>query len=382
MNDDIIEYNWNCTNCETTGILGRHLNCPSCGASVPNNDCYYEPENAPTITDPDQLRDALAGDNWKCEFCEGGARNLDGSCSHCGGERIQPKKNRSYDIDEDSDLPIDDCPAPPYRKENNGQIVLGAICGAGILGACSLIWAFSTHDVSGQISDRTWTRSVTVENWAETTTSGWREANHLREVSHSNPPAEFAGMENIRNCVTQQRTTRQVVSGSHQVCSDAEQINDGGEILDLFISPSFASSFHNGYGTRSHSSPSRSNSYHSSPSSSHSYSPPKPHVPVCHSVTDYRSVPVYDDRCSYDTWAWSDGQTMTLTGTDDPRWPVVALGNLQKLRMAETYSITVAYGNNVTSQSLDSVSFGSWKVGEVAVVSVDHFGIVHNVRLK
>ena len=80
----IIELKWNCGECDTKGILGRHKRCPTCGSprekgemqmsglnTDRNGDGYND---APSVKDPELLRLARAGADWFCSHCGSGNR--------------------------------------------------------------------------------------------------------------------------------------------------------------------------------------------------------------------------------------------------------------------------------------------------------------------
>src|SRR4051812_786332 len=81
-----IEMVWRCTSGGTEN-LGRHTPCQSCGDPKGADERYEMPgdtRKAATVTDPDLLRKASAGANWRCGFCGSDQRALDGRCGNCG----------------------------------------------------------------------------------------------------------------------------------------------------------------------------------------------------------------------------------------------------------------------------------------------------------
>lgn len=376
----LVEYLWDCPSCGKKRVLGRFTSCTDldgggCGASVPSNAVYYEPPPGAIEVQGEQRRDALAGENWRCPFCEGMARTKEGRCARCGGGARPTSPVVTAAVATLFAYHTRETPKPFPIKFVGGALTA-------VLLLVTLVWGCTEHDYPGKVAGKDWTRSVTIETWGRTTQSGWREHDNLRHVAHVDPVGgrgERAGMENIRSCSRQVHHTVQVLVGTHQECSSAALwVNIGGEIVELVVSPSHAQSLGNGYG------------YQSSPSGGSSYSggggysaPAAPSVPVCRTVNDYRDDPVYDDRCQYDTWTWADGATKTRSGAGEevPAWPEVAHHpDTQRLRRAETYVVRFEYSGDTHAADMDLDAFLRWRVGQSATVTANNFGYVSSVR--
>ena len=66
-----IEMLWRCSSCGHKN-LGRHLACQGCGSPKDDSEEYEMPADtsaAPSVTDPELLRLARAGANWRCRYC-------------------------------------------------------------------------------------------------------------------------------------------------------------------------------------------------------------------------------------------------------------------------------------------------------------------------
>lgn len=80
----LLEGKWDCSNCNHTGILGRHRKCPTCGD--PRNPVLtpeekpYLPSDANEVTDHSLIENFSHGPDWNCGYC--GNANL-GDASHC-----------------------------------------------------------------------------------------------------------------------------------------------------------------------------------------------------------------------------------------------------------------------------------------------------------
>lgn len=96
----IREGRWDCPSCGSTGIYGRHVDCPGCNKPRPAGIRFYLSDDAPVVTNPEQLREARAGADWACEHCGASNRATEDNCLGCGAERgtspTQPV--RDYDL--------------------------------------------------------------------------------------------------------------------------------------------------------------------------------------------------------------------------------------------------------------------------------------------
>lgn len=83
----IREGRWDCPSCASTGIFGRHLECPACGKPRPAGVRFYLSDDAPVLVDPQRLAEARAGADWVCAHCGGSNRAPLPGCGGCGAPR-------------------------------------------------------------------------------------------------------------------------------------------------------------------------------------------------------------------------------------------------------------------------------------------------------
>jgi len=83
----IREGRWDCPSCGSTGVYGRHVDCPGCGKPRPAGTRFYLTDDAPAITDPARLAEARAGADWVCGHCGASNRALLDACGGCGAAR-------------------------------------------------------------------------------------------------------------------------------------------------------------------------------------------------------------------------------------------------------------------------------------------------------
>jgi hypothetical protein len=265
----------------------------------------------------------------------------------------------------------DDAPPPerlPFLEDRPLQIKAG-ILGVVLLAAYLLI----PFPWSNTVDAKAWTRTETAMVFVETQAQGWKEADNLAESLHRDPDesggAELPGMENIRDCSTQVRTLKQVPTGSHMVCSSI----GFGSILELRAGGGggFSSGGSSG-GSRGFSG--GGGSYGGGSRSGGGSGGSSTPTVTCHSVTDYTSVPVYDDRCTYDTWVWTAQAVKQTSGTTDaPYWPELERPPHGRIVTAATYQITVQ-GRllDVTETKFETLSIGD----TVPVWRTQGFGVI------
>lgn len=81
MPDGKVWLYWDCV-CGENHILGKEKECPKCGR--PRTACYVD-ENAPDITDPEELATTGVGPDWTCSACGTINAHSQTTCRNCGG---------------------------------------------------------------------------------------------------------------------------------------------------------------------------------------------------------------------------------------------------------------------------------------------------------
>lgn len=87
----IREGKWRCTYCSAVN-RGRDLDCGGCGVRRGADVEFFLDDDAPAVTDGEQLAAAHAGPDWLCETCGGSNRFHVEACQTCGA----PPGNSRY----------------------------------------------------------------------------------------------------------------------------------------------------------------------------------------------------------------------------------------------------------------------------------------------
>lgn len=329
----IIEGTWNCTSCDKRDILARFRKCPAC--NNPREESGQESEfdygevdaksrrlKREAVVDEKALSAAQAGTDWFCEYCQASNRGDTTVCHHCKAERSDASSAL-----EEEELLAEPPPPPPRRKGVPRWLLYTGVGVLVCLGSCMglAVWRSLTHDVSGRVAATAWTHTVHRETFQRVSREGWRdELSTTAPRMPVNGQGEVAGVENLRECASRQRGTRQVADGTQEVCSNkTRSVACGTE------EKCTTKKMGNGYAQETCQDVTKycNESYRD-----------------CRTETRYRTEPVFATRCTYDTHDWKEVEVRTLTGRDDaPRWPTLQTGPVDRLRRESTYSVQVAY---------------------------------------
>jgi hypothetical protein len=78
---------WDCEACGHIGVLGPETKCTKCGAPRPKNVKFYLSSDAEVVKDEKQIKEALAGADWVCNFCLAHNKTDATHCNSCNNIR-------------------------------------------------------------------------------------------------------------------------------------------------------------------------------------------------------------------------------------------------------------------------------------------------------
>ena len=233
MSGKIVVGYWDCSYCNTTGINGLERTCPNCGCPVSKDVKYYLKPRKKTYLDPETAKDYGKSPNWVCAYCGGYNRYNSSVCENCGANKGSSEENyfgkklhqsvdsfdtsmkedtyreselslSSYYEDDSSDNSSDDsdqyysnshektftnnCPKNYLKKLNdvlhliNPKVLLISLGGfvALISIIMLLISVFTPKVYNAQITNKTWYRSISIEELRTIEESDWYVPNGAR----------------------------------------------------------------------------------------------------------------------------------------------------------------------------------------------------------
>ncbi|MEA5471529.1 zinc finger protein [Spirulina sp. 06S082] len=185
---------WDCPTCQTKGILGRYRECDNCGAPRPEGVRFYLPQNAPNVTNTEQLAIAKAGADWICEYCGASNRVKEENCVECSAPKSEitqavkeystaniPRSPKAQTLPRQKRMPSSSIPTAVVRssmstKKGKGRGYkwwLGIIAIAASVVVGLAIFLFRPITVEATVSGLSWERKVTIEKLTTVTESDW-----------------------------------------------------------------------------------------------------------------------------------------------------------------------------------------------------------------
>ena len=321
MAERIIEGVWDCPYCGTTDIGGLTKHCPECGHPQDKGTKFRMGTKKHYLSD-DEIESVGTSPDWACDYC-GSLNNAKYIyCSNCGASR--EKGNKDYfqlrDAEHEKANPAnkdnDDLRGKDQnfgvssknttsvcdeKEEESSKIsgmkyllfenkykIASAIAAtlAVILIILGLFTIFSPKQYSGVVSDKSWERSIDIEQYKTLRESDW----YL--------PAGGRLVYTATEIRSYQSVLDHYETRSRQV---SYQVQDG---YDISYSD-------NGNGTFTE---------HQTPRYRTEYKTEYYQEPV------YRQEPVYDTKYYYDIDRWVYGRSIKTSGKDDePYWGHVKL---------------------------------------------------------
>lgn len=78
---------WDCPICKTKGNLGPDKQCANCGSARPVNVKFYMSDDAEIVKNIAKLKEARAGADWVCSYCNSHNKVSVNNCHTCGNDR-------------------------------------------------------------------------------------------------------------------------------------------------------------------------------------------------------------------------------------------------------------------------------------------------------
>jgi len=339
MSERIVEGLWNCKYCSADAIGGLQKYCPNCGHPQDKDTKFYLGQKKRYLLE-DEIKKVGTDPDWTCDYCTTLNNAQFKYCKNCGASREKETKDyfelreaetrkeeketfvtNSYDSDiyETKDIessfvtnPIDEFPytlaeqKKTTSKTHNSKlrewsIKIGAVLGVTTLVAliiAGLIWLLSPRQYEGVVSEKTWEREISIEEYKTVTESAWDRVPSGGRLKYTNN--EIRKYESVFSHY--ETKSRQV----------AEQVFDG---YDEHVSYS-----DNGNGTFTEhvtQTPKYRTEYHTE----------------YYEEAVYKDVPVYDTKYYYEIERWVYDRTEESAGINNvPYWPDYELDSNERVK--------------------------------------------------
>lgn len=389
----IHELRWRCTYCGKEN-MGGDKQCQFCPNPRREPAVFYKPGQegktvaeawrAPNdvVTDPTQLSDALAGEDWHCPSCGAANRGDAANCTKCGVNRFEPKEpklpqewlDRQAEDDKlysRGELVVEKTYEPPpikFPKVFLSDAQLKWVTGiALVLMLIPLgLYIFQTHEIPVTVTGFSWSRSIVIEAYRTVTEEGWsipfggRQVRSTQRISSYVSVLDHYDTEYYYESVLDHYDTRQeghqVQSGEY-VCGERDLGNGYSEDV---MCPSYTTE----YETVSE--------------------------PVYRQEQRSRQVPVYRQDPIYSTWYTYDIEKWVTdripsSGADNhsPSWPEYSLAANERAGLAGENYVVHLYASKTKKNYNASIGLDQWKSfeeGQKLTAVVNTLGFV--VRIK
>ncbi len=357
-----VKLEWVCPNCNTKNP-GPQKTCSACGAPQPADVKFIKAVHDVLISDEKELEMAKAGANVHCPYC--GARNLSGAeiCTQCGANLSEAKARLTGQVlgalqnQAQAETRSIACPAcqtpnlfdaafciacgasltsettpgmqadaftqPPAApaltgKKMNPLVIIMPVALVVLAFVLFLIFSNKKTDLTAQVTDVSWVRSIVVEEYGPVSDTDWR----------ANIPSDAI----IGDCDYEyHHTSSEPEAVSTEVCGTPYVVDNG-----------------TGYGE---------------------------------AVTDCE-YEVYEERCEFTTDQWHALTTVSLDGTgNNPSWPNTNLTSSQREGdRSEEYRILFDTGSDTYTYTTGSFDeYQQYGLGSDWLLTVNAFGRITKI---
>lgn len=349
-----VEMLWRCASCDEKN-LGRNTSCQRCGKPKTGKEEYVMPDDtaqSAAVSDPELLRLATAGANWRCQFCGSDQRRFDGECAQCGAAREQGK-----------DLGAEPPPAPPQAPavaaagvsspRRQLLLTLGITFGGLFVASLGLFLCARSpapppppitqvataqappepafRDVSAALASISWEHTVTVERYKLLPGEGFDRPADATDVKKVGQRVHHT--DKVQDGTTTETYTETVPDGYRsETYSEREPCGE-----DCTTTPQTCrnecKSGKNGFATCKNvcSGGGRRCTTKYCDRSKTRQVPRTKVVTRTRQIPRYKDVPRYQDWYTWKAWGWTHDRDIKASGTTaETRWPADAEIKLQK----------------------------------------------------
>jgi hypothetical protein len=284
---------WDCPVCGQIGNLGNQVSCPSCSSPRGKDVEFYLPSGSNEITDAQLLKEANAGVDWRCDYCDSDNKAIETKCKSCGNEKTESDINR-----QSKEYALNEVPTSGQNKKSNQNkdidnqkkqhkpksIIKKLLFVFGII-IILLVIFLMPRSFKVEVIKHTWFRAIEIENNRLITEEDWKMPASAISLKDS-----FKAIHHYDKVLShyqnRTRTVRERVGSERYVCGSIDKGN--GYFEDKYCDRPIYES--------------RQESYQE---------------PI------YKDVPVYATKYRYTIYRWIKDHDISEKGEDkNPKWPV------------------------------------------------------------
>lgn len=387
-----VEGYWDCTHCGTTGIGGLTKTCPNCGNPQAKNVKFYLKPGAKKYLKPEVAKDYGKGADWVCAFCGSFNRYNESNCKNCGagkadaeedyfGRKVSTISKESYTSEYYESENEDDVPSYEEKNESDdifleqenrnnitsntyeddeieniskiqhfiSNINFKALLGitGGIIGIVALIMLlvsiFTPKEYDAYISDKSWDRSVTIQELRTLNEDDWDVPEGARVYDERREIRDYDHV--IVDYVTEEKQVPRREIDHYEY----EYTDNGDGTFDEVEIPIYTTVYDIEY----------------------------EEVPV------WDDIPIYDTRYYYEIDRWCYDRTEKSSGkADEPYWPEFTLTDKERESgKSDTYTVYFKTDEDVYSKSFSYDEWKAFKIGDTVQITVVA-GIVTEIEAK
>jgi len=371
----IREGRWDCTSCSTVN-LGRFEKCRGCGIGRGSDVAFYLPAGEPAVSDAELIADAQSGRDWHCDHCDNSNKGSVSRCASCGNQRDGEDRehNATRDVILSSGAPKPKVERPNARQDrprkssarssrsytagNTGDCkpvgqgrALGifALAGAALLVALLVASFLVPFTAYGEVADKSWRRSIAIDQITPIQDSGWRKPVNAYNVSAERKIRDYKTVTVGYTTKTETSTERYQTGSETYVCG--QQSMGNGYFQDRTCTRAT-------YSTR----------------------------PVTKTV----QVPITEQQPVYGTWyeyiedRWVTVRTKRSAGqNNDPHWAEYTLapeGERVGSR-SEIYEVLLKIKDDIQKQRLNRQEWDRYRINDKLVLKTNFWGRVKSLEL-
>lgn len=198
MAEEEIHYEmlWDCSQCNTTGLLGdSHRHCPTCGAAQDPTKRYF-PKPGEEV---EARNHKYVGVDWSCAYCSTPNSAASAHCTNCGAGQ-DGTKPVAIVVDTATPAPL----AAPASAAKGSSVIRWVFALVALVVVALGFLLSSTHEETATVAGKNWQREIQVEKFGPVSASAWCDS----------MPGDAYGVSQSR----EQRSSRSIPDG--QSCHD------------------------------------------------------------------------------------------------------------------------------------------------------------------